>query len=113
MATAPDIYVAKESFTTTLDGESISVRAGVTRVRAGHPLLKGKEMFFEPMEVHYDLERATASPGEKRGQPDAPKATASAPTHQTQEETPAAKAPDDEGAASDAPAKADDKKKKE
>lgn len=62
-----EIYVAKQSFTTELDGVPISVFGGVTRVRAGHQLLKGREDLFEPLKVHYDVEAATAAPGETRG----------------------------------------------
>ena len=62
-----DIYVARESFATTLDGENLSVKRGITRVRDGHPLLKANPNRFEPLEVHYDVERTTAAPGEKRG----------------------------------------------
>lgn len=62
------IYVARESFTTELaDGTPIHVRSGVTRVREGHPLLVGREELFEPMTVDYEVEQATAAPGEKRG----------------------------------------------
>jgi hypothetical protein len=60
------IYVAKESFTTILDGEAIVVQAGTTRVRAGHKLLKGRQMLFEPLLIHYDVEQATAAPAEVR-----------------------------------------------
>ena len=69
-----DIFVAKDSFSTTLDGQPVVVQKGVTRVRAGHPLLKGREMFFEPLIVQYDIERATSAPGEKRGEPERPAA---------------------------------------
>jgi hypothetical protein len=61
------IFVAKESFSALLDGVPISVSAGVTRVREGHPLLNGREMFFEPLTVHYDVETAEQKPGAKRG----------------------------------------------
>lgn len=62
-----EIFVARQSFTTELDGVPISVYGGQTRVRAGHPLLKGREELFEPLKVHYDIEAATAGPGETRG----------------------------------------------
>jgi hypothetical protein len=62
-----EIFVAKQSFTTELDGVPISVYGGQTRVRAGHPLLQGREALFEPLKVHYDVEAATAAPGETRG----------------------------------------------
>lgn len=61
------IYVARESFSTILKGEHIPVVGGRTRVREGHPLLKGREHLFEPLTVDYEMEQATAAPGEKRG----------------------------------------------
>jgi hypothetical protein len=89
MAPLPDsetgIYVAKESFSVLLDGEQVIVSKGITRVRAGHPILKGREQWFEPLTVQFDVktkaqpkaveeqasheapvEQATAVPGEKR-----------------------------------------------
>ena len=63
-----DLYQPKESFVTMFEGEQLSVS---TRdlVRAGHPLLKGREDLFKPAEnvVRFDVEQATAAPGEKRG----------------------------------------------
>lgn len=61
------IFQARESFSTILDGAPIAVVGGHTRVREGHPLLKGREHLFEPLTVDYDVEQATAAPGEKRG----------------------------------------------
>lgn len=60
------IFVAKESFTTEVDGVPTIIRAGLDRVRAGHPLLEGREHLFEPLTVQYDVEQATAAPGERR-----------------------------------------------
>jgi hypothetical protein len=62
-----DLYQAKESFVTQLEGEQVSVAAG-DLVRAGHPLLKGREELFKPAKnwVRFDVEQATAAPGEKR-----------------------------------------------
>lgn len=62
-----DIFVAKESFSTVIDNVPTNVIGGITRVRKGHPLLKGREALFEALDVHYDVEQATARPGEKRG----------------------------------------------
>jgi len=69
MGKASDVYVAKESFTTNLDGQEVVISKGVTRVRAGHPLMKGREALFELLEVQYDVEQATSAPGEQRGAP--------------------------------------------
>ena len=65
----PTIYVAKESFHCQIDGVDYAVRGGITRVRAGHALLKANPDYFEPVSsaVDYDVEQATAAPGEKRG----------------------------------------------
>ena len=62
-----DVFVARESFSTTLDGVPVAVVKGVTRVRAGHPLLAGREDLFELLTVHYDVERAPGRAGETRG----------------------------------------------
>jgi hypothetical protein len=49
-------------------GESAVFVKGITRVREGHWLLKQVPYAFEPADehVHYDIEQATAAPGEKR-----------------------------------------------
>ena len=63
-----EIYVAKHGFACSLDGEEVRVAEG-ERVRAGHPLLRSHADMFKPVDedVHYDVEQATAAPGEKRG----------------------------------------------
>jgi hypothetical protein len=61
------IFVAKESFSTVLkDGTPVAIQANITRVREGHELLKGREVFFKPLDVQYDIEQATAAPAEVR-----------------------------------------------
>lgn len=71
------IYVATESFVVMVDGKQETIKAGKTRVREGHPLLKGRERYFRELEVQYEVEQATAAPGEKRnttlGKSSAPK----------------------------------------
>jgi hypothetical protein len=56
--------VALESFTTP---EFLTVMKG-DLVRAGHPVMKNRERFFELAESHvrFDVEQATAAPGERR-----------------------------------------------
>lgn len=68
MARTTDLYQARESFVTQMDGDTISVTKG-DLIRKGHPLLKGRDELFEPAEgyVRFDVEQATAAPGEKRG----------------------------------------------
>lgn len=62
------IYIAKETGFCEIDGNVVPFTAGKTLVRAGHPLLALAGNSFEPVSdrVHYDVEQATAAPGEKR-----------------------------------------------
>lgn len=62
------ILVANDSFSVRYEGADHAFRAGESRVRAGHPILKGIEHLFDPIKPHYDFEAATAGPGEKRGE---------------------------------------------
>jgi hypothetical protein len=66
------VFVATDSGHTEINGVPYAFHKGVTRVREGHPITKieGFENIFEPIDasVHYDVEQATASPGEKRGE---------------------------------------------
>ena len=63
----PEIYVATQSFAADVDGVPTVVSKG-ERVRRGHALLKQHGGYFEPADegVEYDVEEATAAPGEKR-----------------------------------------------
>jgi len=61
------IYVANTTFTTMLDGREITVHQGSTRARGSHPLIKGREQLFDLLTVQYDVEQASAAPGEQRG----------------------------------------------
>jgi hypothetical protein len=72
-----EIYEARESFATELDGEQISVSAG-ERIREGHPLIVANPARFKPLHIKYEVEQATAAPSEKRrvGRPSKPKADA-------------------------------------
>jgi hypothetical protein len=71
MAMKSDIYVATESFSIPIDGVVQQIHKGLTRVREGHPLLKAAPDYFAPIDtsVHYEMEQATAAPGEKRNAP--------------------------------------------
>lgn len=64
-----DVFIAKTTGDATYKGETLHFISGVTRVRAGHWLVTRYGAFFEPLgdHVHYDVESATAAPGEKRG----------------------------------------------
>jgi hypothetical protein len=64
-----EVYIATQSGVAEIKGEPLVFTKGVTRVRHGHPLLKAIPEAFEPVNdhVHYEVEKATAAPGEKRG----------------------------------------------
>jgi hypothetical protein len=59
---------AKQSFVTMFNGEPTQVSAG-DLVHPDHPILQGRAELFQPAKNHirFDVEQATASPGEKRG----------------------------------------------
>lgn len=63
-----NVYVAKRAFWCELDGETLFIKEG-ERVRDGHKLLQVQGEHFEPVDtgVVYDVEQATAAPGETRG----------------------------------------------
>lgn len=62
------IYLAKESFSVVIGKDTYNVIGGRTRVRAGHVLLDGdRAKLFDPITADYDVEDASAAPGEKRG----------------------------------------------
>lgn len=65
-----DILVAAESFSGELaDGTAFAARRDETRIRASHPAAARWPDYFRPINVHYDVEQATAAPAEKRGAP--------------------------------------------
>jgi hypothetical protein len=57
MATEPDLYIGKEPVTFDFEGAPVFIGPTVV-VRAGHPIMKGREGLFEPLVVHYDVEPA-------------------------------------------------------
>ena len=61
-------YEANQGFATTFEGEPLFVQKGEL-VHKSHPLLKGREELFDPADriTRFDVEQATAAPGEKRG----------------------------------------------
>jgi hypothetical protein len=63
----PTVYVARSSGVVNIDGQIHRYVQGQTRVRAGHPLLKARPDKFVPLQLDYEVEQATAAPGEKRG----------------------------------------------
>ncbi len=72
------ILVALDSFAVRYEGADHSFTKGVSRVRAGHPILTRSNSgdithLFEPIEPHYEIEQATAAPGEQRRGPGRPR----------------------------------------
>lgn len=61
-----EIFVPTDSFTAKVDGVDVLFRKGETRVREGHQILDDYPDLFEPIRAHYDVEAATAAPGERR-----------------------------------------------
>lgn len=72
---AGKIYVAKVDGLVDYDGRQVPIKAGITRVREGHPLLEGRESVFEELQVHYDVETARQAPkAESKPDPEPAKA---------------------------------------
>lgn len=65
------VFVATESFAVEMaDGSTAIIHKGITRAREGHEVMAGgRRQFWEPVDdrVDYDVEQATAAPGETRG----------------------------------------------
>ncbi len=69
---ADAVWVATTTFACEVDGASVIVHEGQTRVREGHPMLDAYRESFQLADqgVQFDTtEQATAAPGEKRGTP--------------------------------------------
>jgi hypothetical protein len=68
--TSGRIYVATQSGTTEVNGQTYVFTRGVTRVREGHPLLGAVgNHYFEPVteHVHYEWETNEAPPVRRAG----------------------------------------------
>lgn len=69
-AVGGDLFVARHSFATNLDGRTVIIQPGQV-VDAKDPILKGRADLFEPFapkirKYEGQVEQATAAPGEKR-----------------------------------------------
>jgi len=49
-----DLYVGKDPATFEFEGAPVFIGPNIV-VRAGHPIMKGREHLFTPLVVHYDL----------------------------------------------------------
>lgn len=54
MSTEPGLYVGKEPATFEHEGAPVFIGPTIV-VRAGHPIMKGREHLFAPLVVHFDL----------------------------------------------------------
>ena len=60
-----DVFVPIEGFVAEIDGQPVNFTK-YTFVREGHPILDKYGHLFKPLRVQYDVEAATAAPGEVR-----------------------------------------------
>ena len=60
-----DVYRPIEGFIADVDGSPVNFTRQ-TYVREGHWILDKWPHLFEPIRVQYDVEQATAAPGEQR-----------------------------------------------
>jgi len=62
-----DLYVGIEPTTFEYDGQPVFI-GPATVVRAGHPILAGRESLFRPLIVHFEVAEPlqAAKPAEKR-----------------------------------------------
>lgn len=65
----PGLYVGKENVTFDFEGSPVFIGPHIV-VRAGHPIMEGREALFTPLTIHYDV----AEPAQ-----DVPKAAAAKP----------------------------------
>jgi hypothetical protein len=61
MAKASETLVATDTFAAEVDGQTVIVHAGQTRVHAGHPLAKAHAHLFKQDEPHVDHEHKPRS----------------------------------------------------
>lgn len=60
-----DILVAKRSAIVMFDGRRVTIRAGRTHVRAGHPILDGRQDMFEPIKVEFEVDDEPKAPAKR------------------------------------------------
>lgn len=56
------ILIAAESAMFDFEGRRVFITAGKTTAREGHPVLKGREKLFRPLEVDFDLPDGGSKP---------------------------------------------------
>ena len=60
------LFTPKESFVANHNGVETTFFRGRTLVREGHEILEKYGEMFEPVRATYEVEQATANPGELR-----------------------------------------------
>lgn len=68
MATEPGLYVGKEPATFEHEGAPVFIGPSIV-VRAGHPIMKGREHLFTPLVVHFDMPEPEAAKPVKAAKP--------------------------------------------
>lgn len=61
-----DIHVARVSAMVIWQGRRYRIQRGRTTAREGHPILREHPDAWAPLRVDFDVEQATAAPGERR-----------------------------------------------
>lgn len=59
-----DLFIGKEPVTFDFEGTPVFVGPTIV-VRAGHPIMNGREHLFAPLVVHFDVEPKTTKPVRK------------------------------------------------
>jgi hypothetical protein len=57
-----EILIATETVLTTFEGADVYIYAGQTTAREGHPILKGREAMFIPVQVTWELPEPETKP---------------------------------------------------
>lgn len=71
-----DLYIGKEPCTFDFEGAPVFIGPAIV-VRAGHPIMEGREHLFTPLVVHFDMPaQSEQSKAEAKSEPKAAKPTA-------------------------------------
>lgn len=67
-----NVYIASRSAVIRRDGRRVVIKEGITRAAEGSWIVKDYPDLFARADenLHFDVEEATAVPGEKRGEPE-------------------------------------------
>ena len=60
-----DVLICSATAVVNVDGQEILIKEGVTRARRGSRIVELWPTHWKPIDVHFDVEQATAAPGER------------------------------------------------